>query len=495
MKKVIGWIRNNEFLVMLVLIGSILRIPSIFEPGWYGDEGIYLVLGSGLRKGLLFYKEIHDNKPPLLYFLAAMTNSVAYFRALLLVWMGVTLVVFDGLVKKIINKKRWQRISLVCFLIFATLPTIEGNIANAEIFMILPTILGVDLLVGQHNNKKKSNWKYALAGVLFSLAFLFKVPALFEFLGLGFFFVVMNNKNLKKIILSLKKAHWWLFLVGFLAPIVISLLYYWVMGAGQDYLVAGFLQNVGYLSSWRTGSITKSGVSTQSGLAIRGLILLLLVLVFWIMGKKVNWKYKMVWVWFGFALFGALLSERPYPHYLIQVVASGSLLLGLTIEKIKRIWWTCLIFGIMIFSIFKYNFYFYPTVSYYDKFVKMISGQTSYEEYADSFDWRVKRTRELTAYLRTVTEPGEKIFVWGDEPFVYFESDTLPVGKYTVAYHIIDFEAIEQTTELLLNEKPRIIVKMEGEKRPFDELRGVLADNYALVKIVNDAYIYLRHTK
>lgn len=492
MKRMLEWIRNNEFLVVLILIGGLLRIPSIFEPGWYGDEGIYLVLGSGFRKGLLWYREIHDNKPPLLYLLAAMTNSVAYFRALLLVWMAGTLVVFDGLIKKIVKNKWARRLSLTTFLVFTTLPTIEGNIANAEIFMILPTILGVSILV-TGMKKKLNNWMYLLAGGLFSLAVLFKVPALFEFLGLGFFLIVMVNKNLKGMFASLKEVRWWIVLVGFLVPIVFSLVYYWVKGAGQEYLVAAFLQNVGYLSSWRTGSITKSGASTQSGLALRGVLLLLAMVVFWVMGKKLDWKYKMIWVWFGFSLFGALLSERPYPHYLIQTVASGSLLLGLTAEKIKTGWWTGLAVAVMVFSIFKYKFYFFPVFSYYNKFVRMIGKQISYEEYADSFDWRVGRTRRLTTYLRSITEPGERIFIWGDEPFVYFESDTLPVGKYTVAYHVIDFEAIEQTAELLISEKPRIIVRMTSETRTFNELRGILEDNYALVKEIDDARIYLRY--
>ena len=152
-----------------------------------------------------------------------------------------------------------------------------------------------------------------------------------------------------------------------------------------------------------------------------------------------------------------------------------------------------MVFAVVVLSIFKYKFYFFPTFSYYSKFVKMVGGRLSYDEYADSFDWRVKRTRELAAYLKDMTDPGERIFIWGDEPFVYFESDTLPVGKYTVAYHVIDFEAIEQTAELLVSEKPRIIVRMTSEKRTFSELRGILEDDYALVKEIDDARIYLRH--
>ena len=252
------------------------------------------------------------------------------------------------------------------------------------------------------------------------------------------------------------------------------------------------------LSSWRTGEITRSGASTQSGLMYRGLILLIMTTVFWIKSRKLVWQYKLVWVWFMFALFGALLSERPYPHYLIQVVAAGSLLIGLTAGKKTKetgrwLGWTGIAMGVLVLSIFRYKFYFFPTVSYYGKFIKMVSGKMSYDEYANSFDWRVKRTRELTGYLVGITEPGERIFIWGDEPFVYFESDTLPIGKYTVAYHVIDFKAIEQTAKLLQQDKPRIIIRMKSEKRRFDELGEILTSDYALIKTINDADVYLRH--
>jgi len=33
-------------------------------------------------------------------------------------------------------------------------------------------------------------------------------------------------------------------------------------------------------------------------------------------------------IWFSFSLFAALLSSRPYPHYLIQVLPAFSLSFG-----------------------------------------------------------------------------------------------------------------------------------------------------------------------
>ena len=37
-----------------------------------------MTLGNAFRKGLVFYRDIHDNKPPLLYLLAALSFGHFY---------------------------------------------------------------------------------------------------------------------------------------------------------------------------------------------------------------------------------------------------------------------------------------------------------------------------------------------------------------------------------------------------------------------------------
>ena len=80
----------------------LLRLPSLFEPYWYGDEGIYLTIGQALRHGLLLFQQIHDNKPPTLYYLAALAHTVFGFRLLLFLVMIPTVYVFYLLSKKIL---------------------------------------------------------------------------------------------------------------------------------------------------------------------------------------------------------------------------------------------------------------------------------------------------------------------------------------------------------------------------------------------------------
>ena len=63
------------FLIGISVVFFILRLPSLFEPDWYGDEGVYQVLGMGIKAGRLLYRDIFDNKPPFLYLLYSFVSS------------------------------------------------------------------------------------------------------------------------------------------------------------------------------------------------------------------------------------------------------------------------------------------------------------------------------------------------------------------------------------------------------------------------------------
>src|SRR3989344_5462762 len=69
--------KNKSFWILLTLlfIFFFLRFPSLFEPNWYGDEGIYQSIGFALRSGRQFYTGVWDNKPPLLFIIYALANG------------------------------------------------------------------------------------------------------------------------------------------------------------------------------------------------------------------------------------------------------------------------------------------------------------------------------------------------------------------------------------------------------------------------------------
>ena len=453
------WISRHEALIFLIILSVVLRLPSLFEPYWYGDEGIYLTLGMALKKGLVWYRDIHDNKPPLLYLLAAVAGTVFWFRLLLMVWFGATVAVFHRLMQRLLPKApaAWN-LATIIMIVLTTL--FEGNIANAEIFIVLPVVLGMGLAL-----QPRPRWW--LIGLLFSAGFLFKAPAAFDFLALMLWLLFWKKTKFKNLlILSL----------GFSLPIILSIAYYTYQGAFTPYVRSALMQNIGYLHSWGGG---------QSDLLIRfGVAMLASLVVF----------RSLPLIWFIWAMFGALLSARPYPHYLIQPAVPLAILLVRLFtrgEKQLKVL-TLSIFLIAGVAAWQIHFWQYPHLDYYQNFIKYLAGTKSLEDYRAWFDERANQTYRLAGYIRQTTVPGEPIYIWGDEPYIYALANRLPVGRYTVAYHVIDFNGFSETMKAWDRHQPKLVAIMAYETRPFPELNARLATDYVLVATIDRAKVYRR---
>lgn len=467
-KRLMAWGEKNEGLILMLLLIVILRIPSLFEPYWYGDEGIYLVLGQALRKGLVFYRDIHDNKPPLLYLLAAISGNIFYFRLMLMIWFGTATALFFKLMQIILpkNKAAWYGTTLT-MIILTTL--FEGNIANAEIFIFLPVILAMLMIV-----KKTQNWFGV--GLLFSAGFLFKVPAIFDLLAALIWLLIFQKEKLANVFKCL---------LGFIVPIGLTIIYYGVVGGLEPYIRSALLQNIGYLSTWG---------GSKNGVINRGVIVAICLTMFYPLAKKLRFpnRANLIVVWFLLAMYGALLSERPYPHYLIQPAIPGAILLALFLFS-RRKELRLVIVAIVILSgwwWYQIKFWGYPIVPYYVNFIKYITHQRSLEEYRNYFDTRVNQTYRLGEYLKKSTLPQDRVFIWGDEPGVYALGNRLPVGRYTVAYHVVDFNGYEETMQAWKKQPPKAVLVMDYEKRPFKEMELRLTTDYVLAEKIDQARIY-----
>jgi len=461
-KKFCSWIEKNEVLIFTLLMVAILRIPTLFEPNRYADEDIYLVLGQGLRKGLVFYRDIHDNKPPLLYLMAAIAGNVMWFRLVLAGWSLVNVVLVWSLAKKMLKKTWVVGLITACFGLFSSIPLTEGNIANGEVFMIMPVTAGV-LIIWNEHLKQRFDWlKWLGAGVLFSVGFLFKVPVLFDLFGVLFWLSVYQVRGWQSLYRWVVDKRFWVVIAGFVIPVLISVFYYVAMGAGERYLRSALGQNIGYLSSWEGGG----GAFYEDGLFQRGVVMVGWFLLLWLLRQKIGKEFGLASLWLVGALFGANLSGRPYPHYMIEVLVPAALLLGLVIESkflIKRVVTAGLIATIGL-AIWRYDYWYYKSMDYYLNFTKYVLGQKSRDEFYAFWGDGVLRNIRVADYIRARTDEDERIFVWGTEPAIYALSDRLPVGRYTVSYHIKDFDGMEETMMALEQEKPKYIVMMNHEE-------------------------------
>lgn len=472
MKKAINRIKYQKIPLFSLLLAALLYLPSLFEPISYGDECIYLTLGNAFRKGLVFYRDIHDNKPPLLYLVAALANgNLFWFRLFSLTIQLIHLYLIFKIVKLLTGRFAAAISSSLVFILLSLI--FEGRIANGEVFMMVPATAAVYLIL-KYSNRKDLKFGLLL-GFLFSIGFLFKVPVFFDMVGivLGVWFVKIRKINPGSIIKLIRSGVILGLGVGFSLPILLTIFYYSSKGAFTPYVRSALLQNIGYLSSWQGSS---------SGLMIRAFLLLILFLgiTYLIRKKFISHILGLFLIWFIFSLFGSLLSGRPYPHYFIEVVPSLSVIAGLAIARKKARYYLAAAssFLLLLASHRYFNFWWYPQISYYQNFVSFLVGKKTPAQYYQYWGEKVRENYHLSDFIKRSTTEEDRVFIWGDGACIYAISKRLPPGRYTVNYHIFDFNGFKETLQAIKKNKPRIIIKLADEKREFEKLDHLIEREY-----------------
>ena len=498
------------FVALLLLF--VLRIPNLVEPYWYGDEGIYLTIGQALNKGEVLYKEIIDHKTPIIYTLAQ-THTQQNFRLLLIGWMLITTTCFYYVAKMLFkNNSIATFTATIIFVLATTLPSFEGNIPNGELFVMGFVLVGLTLLLKtpyltrffQPSEKKSSTasepWiRYFLSGVFLSLGVLTKVPAVFDValvFGIGFFtisntVVGASKKKLSLFVTELKRSIpvWGLVVVGLLVPIVVSILFFISKGAGQAYLDFGLLYNFRYAGSWNL-PFDNALLLFLFTLPGKALVMTLFTIVLVLLKKYLSPTYQLILFWFGLTLFASLLSNRPYPHYYLQVAPAFSLLLagilfdgvGTAFKKSRK---KDVLLGpllgtisLMVFTaiLLLLRVGLYPTVSYYRSFIQLSQGKLTTAEYNQRFDSLM--TDNYAAVQAMEVCPDERLFIWGTNPMLYALADRVPTGRFTVSFHIKDFDAYEETYTDFVTHTPSFVVVMNNEEGEFPAFYDYLRKNY-----------------
>lgn len=500
--------KNKTAWFMLIVLFSffLIRLPSLFEPYWYGDEGIYQTLGIAIRSDRLLYRDIWDNKPPLIYLLYSVLNSNQFStKGASLLFGLLSVFVFFFLAKKLFNPPAGGlKIHFFATIIFALLfglPLIEGNIANAENFMLLPILIAAFLIfhltdkpVIKKLARQKSPYSYLIlntsyfipfiAGLLLSFAFLFKVVALFDFAAFIVFITLIHIreglrlKNIKNIINDQIIA----LSVGFIIPIILTTLFFLINGGLKDFLQATFIQNVGYVG-YGNKFLIPHGL-----LFLKAILLSIFILYIFKIRKKLSLTTIFILIWFAFSLFNAFFAERPFPHYLLVLLPSFSLIVALIFwdKKYQKIITLFLLIAmVFVFS----NFHFFSkSLAYYQNFISFLANKKSTISYEAFFDKKTPIDYEIALFLKPKVNNNDSIFIWGNNPQVYKMVGRLPPGRYVVAYHITGYkDGILNTKNAINKVKPKFVVIMPDQQTIPFSLSGYLPR----IKIDN-ALIYER---
>lgn len=494
LKSLHGWCNKHEWVIFLVILVIVLRLPSLVMPHYYGDEEIYFVMGRAWRTGVPLYKAMFDHKPPLIYIMAGIAPTMFAFRGLLAGLMVLHTILFWNLTQVFWAKTRpiLAYVASFIFVLITTLPTLEGLTVNAELLMMIPVTAAALILWKEGARAGKPRpYRYLLAGLLGGIGWLFKIPVAADMVAIGLFFFAFKKNTLKESVLAFFSWSFLAYAVAFVAPLAMTFIYYYLKGTGPDYLATVLTVNLGYVSSWSTSSWSFNPL--KSGLVVRGLILAIFTLGLYVSRKKLDKSLVFVSLWFGFSLFGALLSARPYPHYLQEMAAPAALLVPFVFVAENVMSWIVIAIIVTACGLvqMQIKFWGYPTVSVYKNYWEYVTKKIGWNEYLTRFD-NAPRNYEAAKYLNERLAPNDQIFVWGTDCTIYNLTNKLPTGgKYIVSFHVHDLKKYDYVMENLTNKKPEYIVVLPGSG-DFPELTSLIERRYILTKEIDGTQIYLK---
>ncbi len=475
---------------LTLLVAFALRYPSLYEPRWYGDEGIFAAIAQNMRDGRSLYGEAWDNKPPFIFLTYAGTQSAfgtsvfalhAVATASVLLTQGVLALI----VWRIFGPGRAVAAAAIFALVMGT-PLIEGNLAMTETFMILPSSLAVlaFVLATEQRRHGPALALYALAGVMVGIAAGYKQVAVFDGAAIALMIALTQARPLRPIAALA---------CGFLLP--------------QGALAITFLAAGSFPEYWYAigGSLPLYSSLDPVNPFVRAIGFLPAVLTTaWLlrrrdMGEPVTLR-QFPMLWLSFAIAGAMSSAFPFPHYLQQAapafaaaVVSAPLVMDRDGLSRAFVGVTCVLMLAAVAGQFSDAYrerkQLRP-VAYYDAFLDRRMGRMSELDYEYRFDGASVAVNDIVALMKQ-DNAGTSLYTWGELPWIYAAGGyTNPTRYYTSFLGEIVPGAKPEIIRDLDAHPPVYVLVSDDSYAPFLELDEFLRGRYALLHQENDWRLY-----
>lgn len=483
-------INRHYFLLALILfLTFLLRFPSLFEPFWYGDEGIFAAVARNLNHGGTLYQTAWDNKPPAIYLtyqviFKYLGVSMFWLRLVTIIFVLATATVIYEIASQIFGKNRALLATLI-FGVLTSLRLIEGNLALTEILMILPITLAMLIAL-------KRNFDYFslfVAGIFFAIASLYKQVGALEAAALGIFLFLIT-KNFGEFI---KRGV--VLILGFLIPYAVTFAYFAPKNLVGEYIFAAYTYYRIYL-----------GESPKYALLINVLKFLpILSATAYGLYKKIKGDveaFHLILLWTAFSFLGSYFSGRTYGHYLVQATPAVSLLIAAVGQKLQlNLARSAFALTFFIPLIFLTKLLFTDFLSagpvnqlkYYGNFVQFLSGKKSVDNYNNYFDANVNKIMALADFLRINKGWGESVYIWGDYPWLYAIADLKNPSRYVTSFHVFGVpDGQDEVMEDLLKNPPKYIIKPESSIGYFADLEKFIARGYTSGGFMETSEIFVK---
>jgi 4-amino-4-deoxy-L-arabinose transferase-like glycosyltransferase len=478
----------------------LLRLPSFFEPAWHTDEGIFSAVAERVLHGGRLYADAWESKPPL--FIYIYVGLIKVFGAGVLPLriaatvsaIGSELALY-GVARTMMGRKPalWATAALALLI---GVPFWEGNLALADTFTILPATLGVlcALRARPDDSRATSTLLLVLAGSMFGLAFLIRQTSAVVALGVVLWWLLSGREWLRPAITMVIGS------AIVVLPVVVG---FAVWGSFNWFLNANIGFFVRYIPSGEQISIYERPLIVLPALVTIGALI-----AHRRRGETPRWGLPALWL--TLTLANAMLTGRPYPHYFLNVFPPLALLIVMIAPQVRRSWRpdrsaapalaiavsVALLWLAVVTPEFgnPYAFRYSKVENYYPNFIARAVGAKSDEAYDRYFDERVPLTEKLGATLKRLGASNQQIYIWGETPWSYALSGSIPATAYTTSFYVLLIPDLD--TELwntLLAADPLFIVMQDDAWPRYRDDTGILKTRYERSVHALNSLIALRY--
>ncbi len=331
-------------LIVLALGVICLRLPFIDHSVLSADEAVYLMIGAGIRDGLIPYVDIVDRKP-IGIFLVYGSADLLFNDAI----VGVRII---GAMSTLLASWMLARIgnrflglepvaATLCGLFYATYALLfYGDSGQTPVYYMPFVIAGAGLVLRELRRlalgKTPSAWRLGIAGLALGISLQIKYSTFFECVMFGGLFLytawqyrALHAQNARSIAFKGAAA----MIIGGLLPTALVWAVYAAIGHNDAFVFYNFTVNLTRQATDFPGTL----------ILFRAMLFTLAMLPLAVLGGKYvwsrvqpsaqvspfarqRWVHNALLLWFAAALFGALAQKQPYATYFFDVLAPLALL-------------------------------------------------------------------------------------------------------------------------------------------------------------------------
>jgi 4-amino-4-deoxy-L-arabinose transferase-like glycosyltransferase len=460
-------------LAVLTALPVLLLMP-LFAAPFDRDQGTYGVVARGWLQGAIPYRDLWDNKGPILFlwFAAAfrlLGENVVAPRLLAALAAAAAVPFVWGSARGLLGRRAATLAAALFATSFANL-FLQAN-ANAEIFMLLPLAAGFWAFA--RGARGAGVWWFGVAGVLTAVAALTKQTAAWTLIGYGLWLAVLAQRNPKE-----RRRH---VTAGFVLAggTALGLLpfgaYFFYYGALRDLLFAVFVFNMAFVAQFPWALKLVPPLLWHPLPLVGGAALWFLALV----GAAYLWRRgdRLAWLILIFLIFSELAAQsvgKNAAHYNVQLLPAAALAgaVGLQVvvdrwragqHRLGQVALICVAVSVGA------SVLVYAQPAPEERF----EAQYALEDLGTNYADRSIEAREIADRVATLTKPGDYIYEFGRESEIYFLADRRPASRWlhNRAY-ALDVGVLDEILQDLERNRPALILLTFQCGRSFQDFPG-----------------------